>query len=361
MSISEGAERKLDVTGTRMWTSWMAEQQTSFMFSTYQAGKLFMVGLNPEGKMAIFERTFNRVMGLCSQGPHRVFMSTLYQIWRLDNILEPGVLHGDCDCLYLPTTAYTTGDLDIHDMAIDGDGNLVFINSLFSCIATLSDGYSFRPIWKPSFISRLAPEDRCHMNGLAMKDGKPKYVTAVSKTDVNEGWREHRVSGGVVIDVESNEIICEGLSMPHSPRWHNDKLWILNSGTGEFGYVDIEKGIFEPVAFCPGYLRGLCFVGNFTVAGLSEARHNKSFQGLPLDDQLAKYDVSARCGLQVIDLRDGSLPHAMTCSGIVNELYDVVPLTGIRQPEAIGLVAEDIRRTIKIDEQDGMEVQGMEK
>lgn len=147
----------------------------------------------------------------------------------------------------------------------------------------------------------MQPEDRCHLNGLALKDGSPAYVTAISSTNVTEGWRDHRQSGGVVIDIESNEIIGRGFSMPHSPRWHNGKFWLANSGTGEFGWVDLTSGKFEPVAFYPGYVRGAAFHGNHAILGLSRPRDNKTFNGLALDDRLEKEQINARSGLVVVD------------------------------------------------------------
>lgn len=217
----------------------------------------------------------------------RLYISTLYQLWRFERANEPGRLHDGYDALYIPQVGYITGDIDIHDLAVDGDGELVFVNTLFSCLATTSETHSFKSLWQPPFITRLAAEDRCHLNGLAMENGRPRYVTSVSQADVNDGWRDKRVDGGVVIDVTTNEIVADGLSMPHSPRLYRDKLWLLNSGTGEFGTVDRDKGRFEPVAFCPGYLRGLAFCGDFAIVGLSESRHNKTFDDLPLKDRLA--------------------------------------------------------------------------
>jgi len=110
-----------------------------------------------------------------------------------------------------------------------------------------------------------------------MRDSKPAFVTAVSKSDTIDGWRDRRADGGVVIDVENNRVICEGLSMPHSPRWHDGKLWVLNAGTGELGYVEMPKGKakmgkFKPIAFCPGFLRGLSFHDGFAFVGLSRPR-----------------------------------------------------------------------------------------
>lgn len=259
----------LEITASRQFTSWLAEQQLSLAFTTYQAGKLFFIGLQQDGRLSVFERSFERCMGLFSCGSS-LYMSSLYQLWRFENILTENQTSDGYDCLYVPQMSYVTGDLDIHDVAIaQARENPVFVNTLFSCLATVSNTHSFIPLWKPQFISKLAAEDRCHMNGLALRDGKPAYVTVVSQSDVALCWRDKRRDGGCVIDVESNEIIVSGLSMPHSPRYHNGKLWVLNSGTGEFGYVDIEKGKFEAVTFCPGYMRGCAFIGDFAVVGVS--------------------------------------------------------------------------------------------
>jgi uncharacterized protein (TIGR03032 family) len=339
----------LEITTSRQFLSWMAQQQVSLSFSTYQTGKLFLIGLKPDGQLSVFERTFERCMGLWVSS-QRLYMSSLYQLWRFENSLQPGQSHQGYDRLYVPQVGYTTGDLDIHDIVEDSGGKVVFVNTLFSCLATVSEQYSFVPLWKPPFISKLAAEDRCHLNGLAMENGRPRYVTAVGQTDVADGWRDRRQNGGCVLDVESNEIIVSGLSMPHSPRVYQGKLWLLNSGMGDFGYVDLARGKFEPVTFCPGYLRGLTFTGDYAVVGLSKPRHNKTFSGLALDEKLAAKDAEARCALQVIDLRTGDIVHWLRLEGIVAELYDVAVLPGVRCPMALGFKSDEIRRLITIGE-----------
>jgi uncharacterized protein (TIGR03032 family) len=295
----------------------------------------------------VFERTYNRCMGLYAT-PQTLYMSSLYQIWRFENSLEPGQGHDGYDRIYVPQMAWTTGDLDIHDIALDWDERIVFVNTLFGCLATVSEQYSFVPLWKPPFLSKLAAEDRCHLNGLAIENGAPRYVTSVSQTDVNDGWRDHRADGGTVIDVQSNDIVLTGLSMPHSPRLYRDKLWVLDSGTGFFGYVDRKNGKFEQVAFCPGYTRGLSFIGDFAVVGLSLNRENKTFQGLALEDNLTKRKAEPRCGLQVIDLRSGDVVHWLRIEGVVRELYDVSVLPGVRRPMALGFKTDEIRRMISV-------------
>ena len=339
----------LELSTSRQFPQWLAEQRLSLAFTTYQAGKLFMIGLRPDGRAAIFERTLERCMGLVASGGS-LYVSTLYQLWRFENVLEPGQAHDGHDRLYVPQVGHVTGDLDIHDLAVDGDGGLVFVNCLFSCLARLSDTHSFAPIWRPGFISRLAAEDRCHLNGVAMRDGAPGWVTAVAESDVADGWRAHRRDGGCVIDVAANEVVVRGLSMPHSPRWYRDRLWLHNSGTGEFGHVDLEAGRFEPMCFCPGYLRGLDFIGDFALIGLSKPRDNATFTGLALDDALAEKNAAPRCAILVIDLRTGDAVHWVTMEGVVQELYDVVALPGCVRPMAIGFRSDEIRRVISIDD-----------
>ena len=339
---------KFEINASRQFQAWMAEQRLSLAFTTYQAGKLFLLGLNPQGRLSVFERTFNRCMGLASDG-QTLWMSTLFQLWRLENALAPGENADGYDRYYIPRTAYTTGDLDVHDIGIGADGNPVFIATLFGCIATLSATHSIRPLWKPPFISRLAAEDRCHLNGLAMAEGEPRYVSAVSRSDVADGWRDKRRDGGVVLDVRSNEVVLEGLSMPHSPRLVDGCLYLADSGTGRFGRVDPVKGRFEEIAFCPGYIRGVAIRGDFAVVGLSRPRHNKTFSGLALDEELKRRDVEPRCGLMVIDLRSGDIVHWLRIEGVVEELYDVVLLPGVVRPMALGLVSDEIRRVISLE------------
>ena len=336
---------QFELTTSRQFPNFLAEQGASLAFTTYQAGKLFLLGLQPDGRVSVFERTLERSMGMvASKGA--LHIASLYQIWRFNNVLEAGALHDGHDALFAPRMSWVTGDLDVHDMGLLENGRPVFANTLFSCVATVSETHSFVPLWKPKFITKLAAEDRCHLNGLAMDGTTPRYVTVVGPSDVADGWRDHRASGGCVIDMASNEVVLAGLSMPHSPRLHNGKLWLLNSGTGEFGWVDLSAGRFEPVAFCPGYLRGLAFMGNFAVVGLSQSRGNKTFSGLALDAALTKHGTAARCGLMVIDLRSGDTVHWVRLGGVVQELYDVVLLPGIKRPAAIGFKSDSIRRVI---------------
>lgn len=334
--------------GSRQFGDWLADANASLAFTTYQAGKLVFLGVGENGGLSIFERTFPKSMGLTVNDDGAIWMAAENQLWRFENFFEPDFNAAGRDALFVPIASHTTGDVDIHDIAIDASGQPVFVVTAFNCLATLDARSSFAPIWKPPFIDRYAAEDRCHLNGLAMKDGAPKFVTAVSDTNVAESWREHRQNGGVVVDVETSEIVAKGLSMPHSPRWHNDRLWLLNAGTGEFGSIDVDKGVFEPIAFCPGFLRGLIFIGDYAIVGLSLPRDNKTFNGLALNERLETEKTSPQCGLKVIDLNTGNVVHSFAISGLVKELYDVVAIPNVKNAAALGFKTREINTRIKV-------------
>lgn len=334
---------------SRHFESWLSGFNASIAFSTYQAGKVFLIGHGEQG-ISIAERTFARCMGLSARAD-RFYLASLYQLWRFNNVIDPGGDYQGYDKLFIPHVGWTTGDVDAHDIGIDANGEPVFVNTLFSCISKPSVSQNFEVIWQPPFISRLAPEDRCHMNGLAMYEGEPRWVTMISQSDVAEGWRDHRAEGGVVMDIKTNKVVCEGLSMPHSPRWYKGKLWLLNSGTGELGYVDMKAKCFEPVCFVPGFARGLALHGRYALVGLSKAR-NKSFSGLALDEALASRKAEARCGIEVIDLETGDLLHHMRIDGKIEELFDVAVIPGAIRPMLLGFKTDEIKHMVRFSKSD---------
>lgn len=339
------AEQAVEISCTRKFAAWLSNNNVSIGFTSYQSGRLYLVGVNNENNVSFHERYFARSMGLWSD-TDRLLLSSIFQIWRFENILAPGNLQDDSyDRHFVPRVAHTTGDIDVHEIAVMEDGQILFVNTLYSCLATLSPKHSFRAFWKPPFISKLAAEDRCHLNGLAMKEGKPAFVTTVSASDIVNGWRERRAEGGCLIDINTNDIITNKLSMPHSPRWYNDELWLLNSGTGYLGVVDLKTGEFEQRVFCPGFMRGLTFHNGFAIVGLSLPR-NGTFSGLQLDEELKKRDAEPWCGVQIIDLKSGDIVEWIRLEGAVTELFDVQVLPGVKCPMSTGILSDDVHNLI---------------
>jgi uncharacterized protein (TIGR03032 family) len=328
----------------------MRRNQVSIAFTSYQSGRLYLLGSDPTGRLSFHERIYQRAMGIVGNS-QRLFMGGLYQIWRFENILNSDQAANEMfDKCYVPRSALFTGAIDIHELGIRSDGTVVFINTKYNCLCAPSVSHSFKVLWKPEFISKIVPEDRCHLNGLAMVNGKARFVTAVCKSDTIDGWRDHRHDGGVVIDIENNEIVCEGLSMPHSPRWVNGKLWVLNSGTGYLGTVDFDTRKFVPHVFCPGFLRGLAIKGDYAAVGLSKPRYQR-FDGLDLQKNLEAKHSEAWCGVQIVDLKSGSVVEWVRLDGPVSELFDVTFLDDVKCPMALGQQSPENLSLVSIEGQ----------
>ncbi len=310
------------------------EIKSSLIVTTYKSGHSLMIRADENGLNTAI-RQFNRPMGVAVGGSRLAIgtgttIETYTNQPRMTNLLEPKGKH---DAVFAPRSSVQTGDVAIHEMEwgmTDEYSGLWFINTKFSCLCKQDLNYSFEPVWKPRWITKLAAEDRCHLNGLAMKDGAPKYVTALSQTDTANGWRDLKGIAGVIIDVETDKVITEGLSMPHSPRLHQGKLWVLESGKGTLATVDIETGKVTTVATLPGFTRGLAFAGNIAFIGLSQVRESV-FSELPV----TKTKDERNCGVWVVNILTGQILGFMKFEGAIQEIFDVKLLPGAKWPSII--------------------------
>ena len=328
---------------------WLLDHKISLAFTARRVNKVFLAGVNPEGGLSLFERTFQNASGLAVAGDS-LFLSTLYQIWHLKNSLPGDQEQNGYDRVYLPRTAHVTGDCAVHEMGIAGGRQLVLVNTRFSCLAALSPSHSFKPVWKPPFITGLTPEDKCHLNGMALDEkGGIQYVTACALSDEKEGWKKNREDGGCLMAVQTGRVVLEGLSMPHSPRIHDGKVWLLNSGHGQVGYFDPKTNSFVPVVTCPGFLRGLCFVDRYALVTVSRPRAAKVFSGLPLERVMKENKFESQCGLLVIDLEKRKIVHGIGIDGVIEELMDVVVLPGCKRPMLMGLRPDEIKGVFSIE------------
>jgi hypothetical protein len=356
---------------------WMSRCGGALAVTTYQAGKVAMLGWDETRRqVTLLLRQFNKPLGLAVRGGAggALALATRHEVTFFAD--APLLAHdylenqpGRYDALYLPRAAYFTGDINVHDVAFGADysggapgaasvggkpeagagveAGLWVVNSRFSCLASLSRGYSFEPRWKPPFVSEIVPEDRCHLNGLAMVDGRPGYVTALGESDAAGGWRADKAAGGVIVHVDTGEIVVRGLSMPHSPRRHDGRMWVLNSGAGELWVVDPDRGTHDVVCALPGYLRGLCFVGSaHAVVGLCQIREKHIFGGLPVQQRHPKL----LCGVAVIDLRTGAPAAMFEFTSGCQELYDVQFIPGVRRPMILNLEREATRQAFTAPE-----------
>lgn len=332
----------IEVAISESFAAWMAGAGGSVIVTTYQAGKVAMVGHDGR-QVTLLMRQFDKPMGLATDAD-RMALATRNEVTILANapLLAPDYIEtqrGRYDSLYLPRVSHYTGDINVHDLAFAADGKLWIVNTRFCCLAHTSERFSFEPVWKPPFISEIVPEDRCHLNGLAMVDGKPKYVTCLGETDVVGGWREGKATGGCILDIDSNQVLARGFAMPHSPRWHDGRLYFLNSGAGELCALDVKTGKHDVICVLPAYLRGLGFAGNFALIGMCQIRERHIFGNLPIQSRFGKL----LCGVSVVDLRSGQPVGMLEFTAGCQELFEVQFLPGVRRPMILNLQKDATR------------------
>jgi uncharacterized protein (TIGR03032 family) len=306
----------------------------SIALTGYQTGQLLLLG-SQANEVIVDESNFDYIMGVHVVND-RFFVSTRSQILQFENIgiqNDSDLVH---DAFFVPRRAHTVGDIDVHEMGIVHTGELLFINTLFSCLAVTDAIHGFKPVWKPPWISELKPEFRCHINGLCIYDNIPRFITAISNSNEPDGWRGKRQNTGVLVDIFSNEIVLDGLSMPHSPRIHNDRLWFLESGKGNLVSCNLDGSNRENIGSFPGFLRGLKLVGDYAIACTSLGRDD-GFVGLELDKAFNGTGITPWCGVHVINIKTGEMIAWAKCEGPLREFFGVDILSGIRTPRSIDL------------------------
>ena len=334
-SASEESLREVRFEHSKDFPELLQQLSITLLVSTYQAGKLVVLGTH-EGQLALSFHNFEQAMGVAIH-PQQIAVGARTQVWFLKSAADIAAqfsAQGKHDACYLTRSCHVTDEIHVHEMAWCGD-ELWLVNTRFSCLCTLDEQHSFVPRWRPPFITQLAPEDRCHLNGLAVHQGRPLLVTTMSTTDSAHGWRPQKATTGCLLDVATGEAIASGFAMPHSPRFYQDRIWVLDSGRGQLVAVDSRTGKWVTVSAQPGYTRGLDFAGPFAFLGLSKVRETATFGGVPI----AAHPESLKCGVAVVDLRTGAhVAHFEFLSG-VDEIFDVRVLATARHPLLSGPMA----------------------
>ncbi len=330
----EGPQAPVRSVNTTSFAALLERLGISLAVSTYQAGKLMLLRAR-NGKLNAHFRTFSMPMGVAGDRRRLVVGSRTHILdYRNDaNAAKKLASAVPCDACYLLRKSHVTGDIRIHDVALAGN-DIWFVNTRFSCLCTLDQEHSFVPRWRPPFVSALVPEDRCHLNGLAIADNRPRFVTCHAATNEEAGWRADKAAGGCLIDVETNETVLRGLSMPHSPRCYAGHVWLLESGHGSLARVDVKTRRWDAVATLPGFTRGLDFYQHYAFVGLSRVRETAIFNGIPITER----PDERHCGVWVIDLRTGNVEGFVRFEAGVHEIFAVQVLPGVHYPD---LITED--------------------
>jgi len=311
----------------------------SLIVTTYQAQRILTFSPSGPEKLFMLMRIFERPTGLAVNGG-KLALGSKNKVWIFQAPAALRDAEGNKqphDICFIPRRAYVTGDISVHELAFIND-ELIALNTRFSCLCTPSDSFSFTPGWRPPFITELAPEDRCHLNGFAIDERGIRYLSALGETNTKEGWRANKASGGIIMEYPSGKVICRGLSMPHSPRLYGGQLWILNSGCGELQVVDPATGTRRTIATMPGFLRGLVIRDNIAFVGLCKGREKKTFGDLPLE----KIRSELECAIYAIDIRSGATVGFIKFTKGIEELFDIQVLPGLLNPHVIGFEEDTI-------------------
>ena len=308
----------------------LLQLRCTIALSTFQAGKVIFLSPQDEETIVQLPRNFAKPMGIALEG-EKMAVACLDEVLVLVNSPALAAHYpkkpNTYDALFMPRTTFHTGQLDVHDLDWGAGGQLFAVNTSFSCIIKIDDNFSFTPEWKPPFISHLASEDRCHLNGMTMHDGRPKYVTAFSATDTPQGWRPDVTTGGIVMDVDTNEFVARKVPMPHSPRLFDDELYLLLSATGELVKMDVKTGKYDVVTQLNGFVRGLCKQDDYVFIGLSKLRKSSSTFG-----KLEIADRALAAGVAVVHLPTGALVGEIRYHASVDEIYDVQIIPNYLRP-----------------------------
>lgn len=316
----------------------LEELGISLFVTTYQANKLLVIRAQ-HGRVSMLMRSFDRAMGIAVDH-QRLAIATKKQLWFLasaPDIARQVSEHESHDICFVPRRSHVTGDISCHEITWGRDHELWVVNTRFSCLCTLAPDYSFVPRWQPRQITKLAPEDRCHLNGLEMNKGRPEFVTALGTTDTVQGWRDQRISGGCVIHVPTGETVSAGLCMPHSPRLHQGQLWLLESGRGRLCTISQEDGKLTEAGIMGGYVRGLDFCDDYAFVGLSKARDTASFHEPDLQNRETEI-----CGIRIVSLKTGTVVASLDFEAGVEEIFDLRLLRNARNPAVIGMQKDTV-------------------
>ena len=306
--------------------------------STYQAGKLIFLSPKDDSSLIQLPRTFEKPMGITENvEKDKIALAAKDEIIVFSNSKDLAQHYpkspGRYDALYMPRVTYHTGPLDIHDLSFGKEDQLYAVNTLFSSIIKIDDDYNFTPHWTPPFIDKLVSEDRCHLNGMAMKNGLPKYASAFNQGNSFQSWRERVTETGVIFDIDSNEVIVNNLAMPHSPRIFGGDLYVLLSATGELIKIDVNTGKYDVVVKIDGFVRGMSLHKDYLFIGLSKLRKNSSTFG-----KLKFAEKANHSGIVIVHLPTGSIAGKITYHTSLDEIYDVHILANKIRPNIMNTI-----------------------
>ena len=302
---------------------WLRARRVCLALSTGESGKIITLGAGPSG-LTVFDVSCDSP-GVLLQTEAGLYVAAGSRVWRFDDVLTDGELFRGTDRLCLPGQCRPTGAIGIQDLAAGDSARLLVAAAHFNCIARMNSRGDLKPIWRPAFIDKIVREDRCHLTGFCLREGAVAYVTVTAASNVKDGWRQAPSGAGQVIDAATHRVVAEGLTQPHAPRLYRNRLWVLESGTGTLGWIDLEQRRFERFAQVAGFPRGLRFIGDHALVMTAQRRG----------------EGEGSAGIHWINLKTGKTDHRLLLKGAVTEAIDVAVIPGETVPRLAGLSLAD--------------------
>lgn len=318
----------------------------SLVISNYQSSTVMTFSGLGDGRPMQMFAPFQAAMGMAIDGG-RLAVAARTEVVVLTNIgkLAPSFpkFPNLFDGYFVPRVRYLTGECALHDLVFDG-ASLLAVNTRYSCICRIDGIHSFVPLWQPPFIGEIRPEDRCHLNGMIVENGQLRYVTALGRTDTPRGWTTDKLTGGVLLDVPSGEVVAGNLCMPHSPRLIGDTLVLVEAGTGSLLQIDRQSGAHTTIVRLPGFARGIAEHAGYLFVGLSLVRESLGFKNLPIEQS----GVDLICGVVAVEMATGRVVGTLRYTGGCTEIHDIQVMAGVRRLGISGWEADTATRAVDL-------------
>lgn len=174
--------------------------------------------------------------------------------------------------LYRQDLTKYLGFIDCHELVIFNE-QPIFANTLFSCLASVALTHDFSIFYQPGFIKNIIPEDHSHLNGIALENGLPRYITCFSPNNRPgfKSWKDKPLTG-CVWDLVSDRPVIDNLALPHSPRIIDGDLFVCDSGRGRVLRRSGDE--LEAIANLRSFTRGMIATDDYIIVATSKIREN---------------------------------------------------------------------------------------
>lgn len=216
--------------------------------------------------------------------PHQIFRFRAIDTETFSSDIIPPNFKPTPGIMYMPyRSVLLPGDLYLHDVCLM-QGELYATITGKNFLAKIDMNSGWERVWWPECVDELgkAGFDQNYLQFNSIAAGatpENSYYTSFSQeTGGNKKpWEDgYGPKGrGVLFNGESRKSVIQGLTCPHSARFHQNKVWLCNSGYGSVGTLNPDEDLdpkerYQETLRVPGFTRGMSFHGDYGFVGLSK-------------------------------------------------------------------------------------------